>query len=157
VQSHESRQRESWLIFDVGQNHEDPEPPEEMREIARSDVAALRATMKKLGITVAEVDCALRYVWIENPHPDFKASAVVGKRDDELIPTAEAVEIMGVKNAVLQQIKPISRVLAFKRSDGWRHYSFRAYPVRSVKGRSDGIVTLGFEASVPHSKTSRRE
>ena len=133
------------------------EPPEELREIPRSDVAALRATMKKLGVTVAEADCALRYVWIDNPHPDFEPSAAVGKRDDELIPAAEAVEIMGLKRAVLQQRRAISRVLAFKRSDGWRHYSFRAYPVRNTKGKIDGIVTLGFETSVVKSKSSRRE
>jgi hypothetical protein len=123
-------------------------PPENIKEISRADVVGLRQTMKKIGVIVAEVDHDLRYVWIENPHPDFDPAGVVGKRDDELVPPAEAAEIMGVKRAVLQQKEPVSRVLAFKRSDGWRHYSLRAYPVTSGKGCIDGVLTIGFETQV---------
>ena len=133
------------------------EPDDGIRELARTDLPALRTTMRKLGVIVAEVDCDLRYVWIDNPHPDFDPAAVIGKRDDELIPPAEAVEIMGVKRAVLQQRKTFSRVLAFNRSDGWRHYSFRAFPVRNARGRIDGIFTIGFETQEAKPKPVRRD
>lgn len=121
------------------------EPDSGIRELCRTDIEALRATMRKLGVVVAEVDCDLRYVWIDNPHPDFDPQAAIGKRDDDLIPSAEAAEIMRVKRAALQHGEPVAQVLAFPRSDGWRYYSFRALPVRNAHGGIDGVFTMGFE------------
>jgi hypothetical protein len=132
-----------------------PEPREEIQEIVRSDIPSLRRAMRKLGVVVAEVDRDLRYVWIDNPHPDFDPATVVGRRDDELIPAAEAAEIMAVKRSVWQRKAPLSQVLVFKRSDGSRHYSFRAYPIRDARGRIDGILTLGFDDSPPKRPTRR--
>jgi hypothetical protein len=51
-----------------------------MKDIERSNVAGVRRSLRVLGAIVAEVDQQLRYVWIDNPHPDFDAKAVVGKR-----------------------------------------------------------------------------
>jgi hypothetical protein len=130
-------------------------PTENIKEISRADVDELRQTMRKIGVIVAEVDPDLRYVWIENPHPDFDPAGVVGKRDDELIGPAGADEIMRVKRAVLRQKEPVSRVLAFKRSDGWRHYSLRAYPVIGENGTVDGVLTIGFETRVQEPAAGR--
>ena len=48
-----------------------------MQSIDLHAVASLRASLKRLGAVVAEVDAELRYVWVDNPHPDFEASSVV--------------------------------------------------------------------------------
>jgi hypothetical protein len=64
--------------------------PGGMKELERGNVAGVRASLSKLGAVVAEVDRELRYVWIDNPHPDFDPSRAAGKRDDELIASAEA-------------------------------------------------------------------
>ena len=99
-----------------------------------------------LGAVIAEVDRQLRYVWIDNLHPDFDAQAVVGKRDDELISTADSQEIMALKQDTFTGEVPISRTLTFKRSDGFRYYSVFAYPIREPSGRVDAILTVGFDA-----------
>lgn len=114
-----------------------------------ADVATIPKTFAGLGVVVAEVDEQLRYVWIENPHPDFDAKSVVGKRDDELISKADADEIMRLKRETFDRQVAMSRVLSFKRSDGVRYYNLTAYPIIREAGKAKTILTLGFD--VPQS------
>jgi hypothetical protein len=72
-----------------------------MTALTRREIPALRRTMKALGVVTAETDTELRYVWIENPHPDFDPESVVGKRDAELIPEGEAAGIVALKQLIL--------------------------------------------------------
>jgi hypothetical protein len=116
-----------------------------MKDIERSNVAGIRKALGALGAVVAEVDRQLRYVWIDNPHPDFRPEAVVGKRDDELIPRLDAEEIMALKRDAFAREEPISRMLAFQRTDGTCHYSLFAYPIRDSGGNVDAILTVGFD------------
>jgi hypothetical protein len=60
---------------------------------------------------VAEVDRLLRHLWIDYPHPDFRADAVIGKRDDELISGEDAHEILAVKRKAfeLERASPPAR------------------------------------------------
>ena len=116
-----------------------------MNSLERYEVGGLRAAMGRLGLVVAEIDLDLRYKWIDNQHPDFDAAAVIGKRDDELIPRSEADQIMSLKREVLHGLCSVNRTLAFKRSDGTHYYNIYAYPVRDSKGNIDGILTVGFD------------
>ena len=125
-----------------------------MKDVERSSVAGVRKALAALGAVVAEVDRQLRYVWIDNPHPDFDAKAALGKRDDELISRADAEEIMALKRDAFSGQAPVSRVLSFKRSDGLRSYSLFAYPIREPSGRVDAILTVGFD--VPAATADRR-
>ena len=123
--------------------------PSQMKDVERSSVAGVRKALATLGAVVAEVDRQLRYVWIDNPHPDFDPEAAVGKRDDELVGIVDAEEIMGLKRDTFSAEAPISRVLSFKRTDGLRFYSLFAYPIREPSGRVEAILTLGFDIPAP--------
>jgi hypothetical protein len=116
-----------------------------MKELDRPNVAGIRHSLSKLGAVVAEIDRELRYVWIDNPHPDFDAQAVVGKRDDDLIPKAEAEPIMSLKRDAFVLEAPVARILSFNRSDGCRHYSLFAYPIRDAGSKVNAILTVGFD------------
>jgi hypothetical protein len=122
-----------------------------MQNISRSSVTGLRKTLGMLGAVVSEVDAKLKYVWIENPHPDFAEEQVVGKRDDELLSTSEAEDIMALKREVFALQYPMSRLLMFDRSDGARYYSLSAYPIDEANGKVRAILTVGFEHQPPTS------
>ena len=124
-------------------------PLSPMQEVDRSNVAGVRKALSALGAVVAEVDRQLRYVWIDNPHPDFDAKSVIGKRDDDLISKADAEELMSLKRETFDRGAPTARILAFKRSDGVRYYSLFAYPIRQASGRVDTILTVGFDMPSP--------
>ena len=129
-------------------------PIQHMREVDRANVAGVRKALSRLGAVVAEVDRQLRYVWIDNPHPDFDAKSVLGKRDDDLIAKTDAEEIMSLKRDTFAQEAAIGRILSFKRSDGLRYYSLFTYPIRQPSGKVDAILTVGFDMPPP---TSRRK
>jgi len=114
-----------------------------MREVDRPNVAGVRKALSALGAIVAEVDRQLRYVWVDNPHPDFDAKSVIGKRDDDLISKADAEEIMSLKRRAFDREAPIAALLSFRRSDGLRYYNVFAYPIRQASGKVDAILTVG--------------
>ncbi len=120
-----------------------------MQDVDHSNVAGVRKALSSLGAVVAEVDRQLRYVWVDNPHPDFDAKSVIGKRDDDLISKADAEEIMSLKAETFERKAPTARILSFKRSDGLRYYSLVAYPIRQASGEVDTILTVGFDMPPP--------
>lgn len=136
-----------------------PPPASDARTalLERSDVPDLRRAMGILGTIVAECDHELRYVWIDSPHPDFRAQDVVGKRDDELMPPAEAAAIMSLKREILASGRPIGRVLFFDRSDGRRCYSLCGYPVRDSTGETRSVLTIGFDVDGRHADLLKGE
>jgi hypothetical protein len=115
-----------------------------MDEIRKEDINGIRKTFKKLGVIAAEVDAKLRYVWIENPHPDFNKAEVVGKRDDELIPESEAKDIIAFKKSVFAKNKALTKTIRFNRSNGICDYNMAGYPVRNSDGQVESIITIGF-------------
>jgi hypothetical protein len=127
-----------------------------MNELERSDVPEFRKSMRTLGMVVAEVDRELRYVWIDNPHPDFDAAQVIGKRDDELTEAAEAQRIMQFKRDIFAEERPITRTIAFHRSDGVCTYAMFGYPLRDGRGRVDGVLTVGFQVTAATGATAAR-
>lgn len=120
-----------------------------MQDVDRSNVAGVRKALSALGAVVAEVDKQLRYIWVDNPHPDFDEKSVIGKQDDDLISKADAEELMSLKRETFDRGAPIARILSFKRSDGLRYYSLFAYPIRQASGRVDAILTVGFDVPPP--------
>lgn len=116
-----------------------------MDYIYRNDLPVLRDSLRKLGAIIAEVDRDLRYVWIENPHPDFDSAGVVGHRDDELIPSAEAEPIVSFKHEAWQTEAPLTRTVHFLRSDGPRAYTLIAYPIVDERGQMEALLTVGFD------------
>ena len=127
-----------------------------MRDVGRANVAGVRKALSALGAVVAEVDKQLRYVWIDNQHPDFEAKSVIGKRDDDLLSKADAKDIMSLKQETFDRGTPISRILSFKRSDGPRYYSLFAYPIQEASGKVQAILTVGFDMPPPDSDNESR-
>ncbi|HEY5898771.1 MAG TPA: PAS domain-containing protein [Burkholderiales bacterium] len=125
-----------------------------MKELERANVAGVRRSLAALGAVVAEVDRELRYLWVDNPHPDFDPGTVAGKRDDELLSAEDAADIISLKRETFERETPVSRILRFRRSDGVRYYSLFAYPVRSPGGRVDSILTVGFDVPAPAQETA---
>jgi hypothetical protein len=118
-----------------------------MKTLSRDDIPQIRESLRILDLVVAEVDHDLRYVWIDNPHPDFDASVVAGKRDDELAPPESVQDIMNLKRAVFTEKRPMRRIIGFHRSDGWRAYLVSAFPVCERGEHVAGVLTVGFESA----------
>jgi hypothetical protein len=120
-----------------------------MKDLFLEDINGIRKMFNKLDVITAEVDPELRYKWIENPHPDFDADEVIGKRDDELIPAEEAKGIISFKKKVFKTEKNLTATLLFSRSNGPCYYNMTGYPVKNSKGQIISIFTVGFYTQLP--------
>lgn len=115
--------------------------------IARDNVGAVRVALRALGLVVAQVDRDLRYVWIDNPHPDFDSRLVVGKRDDELIAPEDAAGIMALKREVMASGVATTRTLDFHRSDRIYRYNISAVPLTDESGSVIGVITAAVDVT----------
>jgi hypothetical protein len=120
-----------------------------MKYLVEEDIIGMRKMFKELGVITAEVDEDLRYKWIDNPHPDFDSTEVVGKRDDELISKEEAKEIISFKKKIFETEKTLTVTLLFNRSNGVSCYNMAEYPVKDSSGQTISIFTIGFHTELP--------
>jgi two-component system CheB/CheR fusion protein len=114
------------------------------RELAQSEERFYTA-LKHSPVVFAHVDRELRYEWIFNPHPDFDASAVVGRRDDELDEGPGVDALVRLKQRVLERGVQEREQIAFSRSGGAYWYDMTATPVLGEDGRVERIVTASID------------
>ena len=111
----------------------------------RSDIPGLRASLALAGLVAAEVDLDLRYVWVDNPHPDFNPEDLVGKVDSDFLQAEEAAELMKLKRECFETGEPLRKVIGFRLTDGWRFYCILLYPLRDSEGRIDGLFEIAID------------
>jgi PAS domain S-box-containing protein len=93
----------------------------------------------------AQSDRELRYQWIHNPHPDFKAEDVLGKRDDELADSEDARKLVELKHRVLKSGIGLREEVRFKLSDGVFIYDTTIEPLRDSSNSIIGVTTAAFD------------
>lgn len=107
--------------------------------LLRESEARFRMTLKSAPITVATLDRDLHYTWIYNTRHGFSPDMVIGHRPDELIPPADAAELMDLLQRVLETGRPeVREVSGETRGRPW-HYSDYVEPVLDGEGRIQGL------------------
>jgi PAS domain S-box-containing protein len=88
-----------------------------------------RISVKNTRFVLSQFDSNLRYTWIYNPHPDFDASSLIGKRGDEQKYSDEMRRFVALKRQVLESGKGIREEISFNRSDGVHTYDTIIEPI----------------------------
>lgn len=101
--------------------------------------------LKNSSIIVALVDRDLCYRWIYNPHPDFKAFQVIGKRDDEINECKGSEKLMELKKKVIETGKSGSEIISFDLKAGRRFYNVTAEPFYNEDGAVIGATTASMD------------
>lgn len=104
-----------------------------------------RVALKSGAIIVAHVDRDLRYTWMYNPHPGFVSEEWIGKRDDEILPPAEARALMDLKREVLESGVGARREVNLRLADGPRIYDIVAEPLIDGEGQGAGVTTAALD------------
>lgn len=118
---------------------------ERVHEALRESEERFRVVMKSSAIVAAITDRDLRYVWIQNPHPDFRPDSIIGKRDDALTDGEGAKELMQLKRRVLEQGVGERTEITFALGDGSRTYDITAEPLRDTDGQVVGVITAAMD------------
>lgn len=70
-------------------------------EALRANDERLRVALNTTSMVLFNQDRGLRYTWIHNPDPGFKAEQVIGKTDADLFPEQEGAALTALKRQVL--------------------------------------------------------
>ncbi len=116
-------------------------------EALRVSEERFRVAVKNSTFIPSQTDKELRYRWIYNPHPDFDASAVIGKRDLEIDDSAGAHALQELKQRVLESGCGERETIEFQRSDGVRIYDFIVEPLSDSSGKVDGLTSAAFDVT----------
>lgn len=101
--------------------------------------------LKNAPIIIAHCDLDLRYTWIYNPHPDFELENVIGKKDDELAYNEGIIELMALKQKVIQEGKALTKQIRFPLKDGLQTYQVFCEPLTNADGEIYGVSTASME------------
>lgn len=113
----------------------------EAEQAAKDIEARYRQALFHSPIVFAQVDAALRYEWIHNPHPDFDAEAVVGRRDDELAAGPGVEALVALKQRAFDEGRQLREQIRFERSEGDQWYDVVVTPVPEPSGAIDYVIT----------------
>jgi PAS domain S-box-containing protein len=118
---------------------------EQVPQAEQESALYFRLALQQAPIIVAHVDRDLRYVWIYQPHVDFDPEAVLGKRDEELLPGPEGKAFTELKRLVLRSGVTIRCEVCFTLSDGMRIYDMHFRPLYDAQGLCSGLATVGVD------------
>jgi len=99
-----------------------------------------RTALENSPLAVFRLDTDLRYTWISNPHDDFDPDAVIGKRDDELLPPDAAETIMEPKLKALETGEPVRKEVTYELPNGEVSYDLTVAPIQDESGEVTGLT-----------------
>jgi PAS domain S-box-containing protein len=91
-------------------------------------------------ICMYSIDLELRCTWVYNPAFGFKSQAVIGRRDDELMPAHEAAPLQEFKQHVLDTGIGERRVKSLTINGVSRTHDITLEPQRDAEGRIVGLI-----------------
>jgi PAS domain S-box-containing protein len=131
-----------WLAADGAVSHDDGTPRRAVgivRDVTdrrrldrdlRTEREHLRVALENSPFTAFRLDTDLRYTWIGGAHDDFDSDAVIGKRDDEVLPPEPAERIMGPKRRALEADEAVREVVTYELPSGSVTYDLTVEPLR---------------------------
>jgi PAS domain S-box-containing protein len=105
----------------------------------RESSARFRLVLEKSPVIMSAVDRELRYTWLYNAHPSFKAEDAVGKRDDEMAPPEHVAELVALKSRVLESGEGQRREVQIRVGRDLHFYDVTAEPYRDAAGNVAGM------------------
>ncbi|MCE9614293.1 MAG: PAS domain S-box protein [Lentisphaerae bacterium] len=119
----------------------------EMEQALRESEERLRLTLQDSPIVVYHADRDLRYTWIYNPRHGFDVAGVLGKRDDELLPVADAAALMDLKRRVLETGRPERAQLLLHPLGTTAIYDVNILPQRGHGGAITGVTVVSVDVT----------
>lgn len=108
----------------------------EMRETEER----FRVALMSSSTVAATMDLALRYTWIFNPVSGFSSDAVIGKRDQELLPPEVAAELTKFKQGILDTGVGDQQEFLIDTPDGAIILDINCQPLRNPDGEIVGLT-----------------
>jgi PAS domain S-box-containing protein len=99
------------------------------------------------NVTVFTQDRDLRYTSISNPVFGLTAEEIVGRTDDDILPTESLTAIVVLKQRVLETGQPEDAEVHIRNAAGLHWYDLHAEPLRDVTGDIIGITCAAVDVT----------
>lgn len=107
-----------------------------------------KMALRHSPVVAFRLDTDLRYVWVGNPHTDFEGVSVVGKRDDELLPSDAAEIVVAPKREALETGRRVRRQVRYDLPGGPVSYDLTVEPIHGPDGSVEGLACVAVELPV---------
>lgn len=125
-----------------------------LKRALRTEEEHFRIALENSPFTAFRLDTDLRYTWIGNPHADFDPDAIIGNRDDELLPPEAAETVMAPKREALETGEGVRREVTYDLASGTVNYDLTVEPLRDDGGDIVGLTAAAMD--VTHQKELER-
>jgi PAS domain S-box-containing protein len=117
----------------------------ELRRELRIEKEHFQMALENSPFFAFRLDADLRYTWVANPHEDFAAVEVLGKRDDELLPPEAAEILMGPKRKALETGERVREEVTYELPSGEVTYDLTVEPLRNESGEIVGLTCASLD------------
>jgi PAS domain S-box-containing protein len=114
-------------------------------QLLRESEERFQIALKNSPIIVYTTDRELRYTWVYNMPAGFVNVDILGKRDDEILPREDVLEMMAFKSRVLQSGQGGRREVSFKGGGAELWFDLTAEPLRDPSGQIIGITVSAMD------------
>jgi PAS domain S-box-containing protein len=116
-------------------------------EALRESEQRFRLALRGGDVIVAMCDRQLRYVWIYDPHPDFDAASIIGRRDAEIADNDGAHQLEALKKKVFDTGAGARREIAFPLTTGNQIFDIQAVPHFNGSGSVEAVTTIAVDVT----------
>ncbi len=110
-------------------------------EMLSRNEARFIAASRRAGMVLFEQNLNLEYVWAHDPNfQDDSQNPILGKKDDDLYPHKEAVELEGLKHKVLKTGKGLRKDVLLTLEGQPRWFDVMFEPIHDSEGMVTGIL-----------------
>jgi len=107
----------------------------------------LRLALAGSPILIYTADRDLRYTWIYNPVYGLSDEEIIGRRDDELIDSAEAAKLIAIKQEVIETGERNSVEVQLHLDDTLYTYLMTVEPILAESGEVTGVTVAAVDIS----------
>jgi signal transduction histidine kinase len=143
-----------WVEYDVSPSPagvtvvvDDVSEQRRLERELRTETEQFRTALQNSPLVAFRLDTDLRYTWVGNPHEDFDESAVLGKRDDELLPPEAAEVVMTPKRTVLETGEGVREEVTYDLPSGEVTYDLTVEPLRDETGTLVGLTAAALDVT----------
>jgi PAS domain S-box-containing protein len=116
-------------------------------EALRESEQRFRLALRGGDVIIAMCDRQLRYSWIYDPHPDFDAASIIGKRDAEIADNDGAHQLEALKKKVFDTGAGARSEIAFPLTTGNQIFDIQAVPHFNGSGNVEAVSTIAVDVT----------
>jgi PAS domain S-box-containing protein len=92
-------------------------------------------------------DASLRYTWAFGPHLEQLAASLIGRTDEELLPSRERETVVAIKRKVLETGIPADCEVSYAMPEGRALFAVHIHPTFGLNRTIVGLTTTAFDLS----------